>query len=141
MAMDLPSGAIWGSVRRTIRPMLSMPKRAEKRVAERAINRSASFLRSIANLRGNYDYGIAGQGKAQSTTLAKNSALFRKRSFPTSRAPAASAAWAAAKPGVVLAMALFLLLVLVAVALGIVGVVAKGLFYLLIIGIVILAAD
>jgi hypothetical protein len=38
-------------------------------------------------------------------------------------------------------MALFLLLVLVAVALGIVGVVAKGLFYLLIIGIVILAAD
>ncbi|MDQ2810718.1 MAG: hypothetical protein M3Z75_02255 [Actinomycetota bacterium] len=38
-------------------------------------------------------------------------------------------------------MVLFLLVVLVAVALGIVGVVAKGLLYLLIIGIVILAAD
>src|ERR1019366_940773 len=50
MAMDLPSGAIWGSVRRTIRPMLSMPKRAPKSVAERTINRAGSFLRSIANL-------------------------------------------------------------------------------------------
>src|ERR1017187_7444313 len=30
MAMDLPSGAIWGSVRRTIRPMLSVPMRAPK---------------------------------------------------------------------------------------------------------------
>src|ERR1019366_3917548 len=50
MAMDLPSGAIWGSVSRTIRPMLSMPKCAPKSVAERIINRSASFLRSIANL-------------------------------------------------------------------------------------------
>src|ERR1035441_6790950 len=50
MAIDLPSGAIWGSVRRTIRPMLSMPKRAPKRVAERTINRGASLLRSIANL-------------------------------------------------------------------------------------------
>jgi hypothetical protein len=35
-------------------------------------------------------------------------------------------------------IALFLLLVLAAVALGIVGVVVKGLFYLLIIGIVVL---
>ena len=35
-------------------------------------------------------------------------------------------------------IALFLLLVIVAVALGIVGVVAKGLLYLLIIGIVVL---
>ncbi len=35
-------------------------------------------------------------------------------------------------------IALFLLLVLVAVALGLVGVVVKGLFYLLIVGIVVL---
>jgi hypothetical protein len=38
-------------------------------------------------------------------------------------------------------MVLFLLLVLVAIALGIVGVVAKGLLYLLIIGAVVLVAD
>ncbi len=38
-------------------------------------------------------------------------------------------------------MALFLLLIIVAIALGIVGVVAKGLFYLLIIGVVVLLAD
>jgi hypothetical protein len=38
-------------------------------------------------------------------------------------------------------MALFLLLVIVAIALGIVGVVVKGLLYLLIIGVVILIAD
>ena len=38
-------------------------------------------------------------------------------------------------------MALFLLLVIVAIALGIFGVVVKGLFYLLIIGVVILIAD
>jgi hypothetical protein len=38
-------------------------------------------------------------------------------------------------------MALFLLLVLVAVALGIIGVVATGLFYLLIIGIVVLVVS
>lgn len=38
-------------------------------------------------------------------------------------------------------MALFLLLLLVAVALGIIGVAAKGLFYLLIIGIVLLVVD
>ncbi|MEV6500874.1 hypothetical protein [Streptomyces prunicolor] len=38
-------------------------------------------------------------------------------------------------------MALFLLLVLVAVVLGIIGVVAKGLFYLLVIGVVVLVAD
>src|ERR1019366_7891842 len=51
MAMELPSGAIWGSVRRTIRPMLSMPKRAPKSVAERARNGIATSLRRIANLR------------------------------------------------------------------------------------------
>ncbi|MGD0377158.1 MAG: hypothetical protein ABSB01_21555 [Streptosporangiaceae bacterium] len=38
-------------------------------------------------------------------------------------------------------MALFLLLIIVAIALGIVGAVAKGLFYLLIIGVVVLLAD
>lgn len=38
-------------------------------------------------------------------------------------------------------MALFLLLVLVAVVLGIIGVAAEGLGYLLIIGIVLLVAD
>jgi hypothetical protein len=38
-------------------------------------------------------------------------------------------------------MVLFLLLLLLAVALGIVGVVAKGLFYLLVIGVAVLIAD
>ncbi|WP_406431970.1 hypothetical protein [Streptomyces sp. NBC_01589] len=38
-------------------------------------------------------------------------------------------------------MALFLLLVVVAIVLGIIGVVAKGLFYLLVIGVVVLLAD
>ncbi len=38
-------------------------------------------------------------------------------------------------------MALFLLFILVAVALGIVGVVIKGLFYLLIIGIIVFLLD
>jgi hypothetical protein len=38
-------------------------------------------------------------------------------------------------------MALFLLLIIVAIALGIVGAVAKGLFYVLIIGVVVLLAD
>ncbi|MGA5703321.1 hypothetical protein [Peterkaempfera bronchialis] len=38
-------------------------------------------------------------------------------------------------------MALFLLLILVAVALGIIGAVVKGLFYLLIIGVVVLIVD
>ncbi|MFE9686890.1 hypothetical protein [Streptomyces sp. NPDC006285] len=38
-------------------------------------------------------------------------------------------------------MALFLLLVIVAIVLGIVGVVAKGLFYLLVIGVVVLVVD
>ncbi|MET9960224.1 hypothetical protein ABZ128_14440 [Streptomyces sp. NPDC006326] len=38
-------------------------------------------------------------------------------------------------------MALFLLLLLVAVVLGFIGVLAKGLFYLLIIGVVVLIAD
>jgi membrane protein implicated in regulation of membrane protease activity len=38
-------------------------------------------------------------------------------------------------------VALFLLLIIVAIALGIVGVVVKGLFYLLIIGVVVLIAD
>ncbi|MEU0040844.1 hypothetical protein, partial [Streptomyces sp. NPDC006333] len=41
----------------------------------------------------------------------------------------------------VISMALFLLLVLVAIVLGIIGVVAKGLFYLLVIGVVVLVAD
>jgi hypothetical protein len=38
-------------------------------------------------------------------------------------------------------MALFLLLIIIAIALGIVGVVVKGLFYLLIIGIVLFLAS
>ena len=38
-------------------------------------------------------------------------------------------------------MVLFLLLVIAAIALGIVGVVVKGLFYLLIIGIVVILID
>ncbi len=38
-------------------------------------------------------------------------------------------------------MALFLLMIIVAIALGIFGVVVKGLFYLLIIGVVVLIAD
>ena len=38
-------------------------------------------------------------------------------------------------------MALFLLLIIVAIALGIVGAVVKGLFYILIIGVVILLVD
>ncbi|HEU5032248.1 MAG TPA: hypothetical protein VFV01_45525 [Spirillospora sp.] len=38
-------------------------------------------------------------------------------------------------------MALFLFILIVAIALGIVGVVVKGLFYLLIIGVVVFLAD
>jgi hypothetical protein len=38
-------------------------------------------------------------------------------------------------------MALFLLLIIVAIALGIVGAVVKGLFYVLLIGVVVLLAD
>jgi predicted ABC-type exoprotein transport system permease subunit len=38
-------------------------------------------------------------------------------------------------------LAIFLLLVIVAIVLGIVGIAAKGLFYLLMIGIVVLIAD
>ncbi|MGH3068672.1 MAG: hypothetical protein ACRDNW_17990 [Trebonia sp.] len=38
-------------------------------------------------------------------------------------------------------MVLFLLLVIAAIALGIVGVVVKGLFYLLIIGIIVILVD
>jgi hypothetical protein len=38
-------------------------------------------------------------------------------------------------------MALFLFLLLVAIVLGLIGAVAKGLFYLLVIGIVVLVAD
>ncbi len=38
-------------------------------------------------------------------------------------------------------MALFLLLIIVVIALGIFGAVVKGLFYLLIIGVVVLIAD
>ncbi|MER5749254.1 hypothetical protein [Streptomyces sp. NPDC002088] len=38
-------------------------------------------------------------------------------------------------------MSLFLLLIIVAIVLGIIGVAAHGLFYLLIIGVVVLVAD
>ncbi|MFI9580554.1 hypothetical protein ACIHCQ_01600 [Streptomyces sp. NPDC052236] len=38
-------------------------------------------------------------------------------------------------------MAIFLFLILVAVVLGLIGVAAEGLFYLLIIGIIVLVAD
>jgi hypothetical protein len=38
-------------------------------------------------------------------------------------------------------MALFVLLLIVAIVLGIIGVVAKGLVYLLVIGVVVLVAD
>ncbi|MFB7664803.1 hypothetical protein ACFC1R_12760 [Kitasatospora sp. NPDC056138] len=38
-------------------------------------------------------------------------------------------------------MALFLFVVIVAIALGIIGVAVKGLFYLLVIGVVLLLAD
>ena len=38
-------------------------------------------------------------------------------------------------------MALFLFLIIIAIGLGIAGVVAKGLFYLLIIGVVVFLAD
>ncbi|MEU1012543.1 hypothetical protein [Streptomyces sp. NPDC005890] len=38
-------------------------------------------------------------------------------------------------------MSIFLFLILVAVALGIIGVVTHGLFYLLVIGVVVLVAD
>ncbi|MFD5272203.1 hypothetical protein [Streptomyces sp. NPDC058335] len=38
-------------------------------------------------------------------------------------------------------MALFLLLVILAIVVGIIGVVTKGLFYLLVIGVVVLLAD
>lgn len=44
-------------------------------------------------------------------------------------------------PHEVIRMALFLLLVVVAIVLGIIGVVAKGLFYLLVIGVMVLLAD
>jgi hypothetical protein len=60
--------------------------------------------------------------------------------WPTSRAPAVSGDWAAAEhPNEAedWMLALFLLLVIVAIVLGIVGVVGKGLLYLLIIGIVV----
>jgi hypothetical protein len=51
--------------------------------------------------------------------------------------------WRAADAGKIgePAMALFLLLIIVAIALGIVGAVVKGLFYILIIGVVVLLAD
>ncbi|WP_199835956.1 hypothetical protein [Streptomyces sp. TP-A0356] len=38
-------------------------------------------------------------------------------------------------------MALFLFLILAAIVLGLIGVVAKGLFYLLVIGVVVLVVD
>lgn len=60
--------------------------------------------------------------------------------WPTSRAPAVSGGWPAAEqPNEAedWMLALFLLLVIIAIVLGIVGVVGKGLLYLLIIGIVV----
>jgi hypothetical protein len=60
--------------------------------------------------------------------------------FRLSRAPAVSGGWPAAEPpgrSEDPMIALFLLLVIAAIVLGIVGVVAKGLLYLLIIGIVV----
>src|ERR1700726_4340148 len=63
--------------------------------------------------------------------------------WPTSRAPGARGGWPAAEPpgcGEVPVVALFLRLGIVAIVLGIVGVVAKGLLYLLIIGIVVFLA-
>src|SRR5271170_2649612 len=60
--------------------------------------------------------------------------------WPTSRALGVSGGWPAAKQPCRSGdpvIALFLLLVIVAIVLGIVGVVTKGLFYLLIIGIVV----
>src|ERR1700755_2849346 len=59
---------------------------------------------------------------------------------PNSRAPPASGGWADAKRSNCAEdrmIAFFLFLVIVAIALGIVGVVVKGLLYLLIIGIVV----
>src|SRR5664280_3510390 len=85
MAMDLPSGALWGSVRRTIRPMLSMPKRAPKSVAERTINRSASFLRSIANLHEGITI-MASTGKGKRTPLWWNDGPEMKQPLGTRQA-------------------------------------------------------
>src|ERR1035437_7152527 len=85
MAMDLPSGAIWGSVRRTIRPMLSMPKRAEKRVADRHRNRGASFLRSIANLLEGITI-MASTGKGKRTPLWWNDGPEMKQPLGTRQA-------------------------------------------------------
>src|ERR1017187_4865987 len=85
MTMDLPSGAIWGSVRRTIRPMLSMPKRAPKSVAERAINRIASFLRSIANLHEGITI-MASTGKGKRTLLWWNDGPEMKQPLGTRQA-------------------------------------------------------
>src|ERR1039457_1859710 len=85
MAMDLPSGAIWGSVRRTIRPMLSMPKRAEKRVADRHRSRGASFLRSMANLLEGITI-MASTGKGKHTPLWWNDSPEMKQAFGTRQA-------------------------------------------------------
>lgn len=54
----------------------------------------------------------------------------------TTSARAGNAAWPGAET-----MALFLLVVIVAIALGIVGVVVKGMLYLLVIGVVLFIAD
>jgi hypothetical protein len=61
---------------------------------------------------------------------------------PTSPVRAASAAWPDAESGRPRPqMVLFLLAIIAAMALGIIGVVVKGLLYLLIIGVLLLPAD
>src|ERR1017187_1098990 len=85
MGMDLPSGGIWGSVSRTIRPMFSMPKCAPKSVAERIINRSASFLRSIANLHEGITI-MASTDKGKRTPLWWNDGPEMKQPLGTRRA-------------------------------------------------------
>src|ERR1035437_4788843 len=83
--MDFPSGAICGSVRRTIRPMLSMPKRAPKSVADRARKRGASFLRSIANLLEGITI-MASTGKGKRTPLWWNDGPEMKQPLGTRQA-------------------------------------------------------
>src|SRR6185312_4611999 len=77
----------------------------------------------------------------------------KRRSSPTTTCPTrrtrTSAGWHAADLAVpnratrqgAFVMALFLFIIIVAIALGIAGVVVKGLFYLLIIGVVLFLAD
>jgi hypothetical protein len=71
---------------------------------------------------------------------ADEEAIFSTTAWHTSRAPTVSGGWPAAEQpewAEDRMIALFLLLVIVAIVLGIVGVVAKGLLYLLFIGIVV----